>query len=47
LAAVARRGWATKKIYTWEWKKFAEWFRIKVGEVIQITEKFLCLIKIN
>jgi DNA polymerase (family X) len=29
--AVARRGWCTKQdiINTWDWKKFAEWFKIK------------------
>lgn len=29
--AVARRGWVTKEniVNTWDWKKFAEWFKIK------------------
>lgn len=29
--AVARRGWATKAdvVNSWDWKKFAEWFKIK------------------
>ncbi len=29
--AVARRGWAEKKdvVNTWDWKKFAEWFKIR------------------